>query len=136
LDTWDYFQQRRQKCEEQCLDPVGGWDEVFSEEEGSGGRRGIMLGTFAMRDGAHLKIYERVAVTAHQGDDIHRINYAYFLSADGQEIWGRERDPTHDPAEHGHGYGHEHVEAGRVTLQDAIKEAWEVLGEWDKQKKP
>jgi len=132
VDIWDYFEQRRRKCEERSLVPMGGWADVFSEHEGSAGKVGLMLGRFMLREGAYLKIMERV-VAGGSGSDIHRLTYAYFLSVDGREIWGRERDPTHEPAEHGHGRDHEHVPVGRITLQDAIKEAWEALDEYDRE---
>lgn len=130
MDLWDYFEQRRRLCEQAQLEPVGhDWDEIFSELAGSGGKVGIMLGRFCFphRPGARLKVYERVAASGSPGADIHRMTYAYFLSLDGQEIWGRERDPDHDPAEHGHGPGHTRVPAGRVTLGEAIEQAFEEL---------
>lgn len=130
MDIWDYFEQRRRKCEECSLVPIGDWEDMFNEHEGSAGKVGLMLGRFMLRDGAYLKVTERV-VAGESGADIHRVSYAYFLTVDEREIWGRERDPTHEPAEHGHGLDHERVATGRITLQDAIKEAWEALHEYD-----
>lgn len=31
-----------------------------------------------------------------------RSEYAYFLVVDGEEVWGEERDLSHDPAVHRH----------------------------------
>lgn len=57
--------------------------------------------------------------------------YAYFLCIGNDEIGGYVRDPTHDPAEHGHCSQHEQharVLAGRVTFKEAITKAWDYLG--------
>jgi hypothetical protein len=57
----------------------------------------------------------------------HREDYAYFLIIDEKEIWARERDPSHDPPEHGHGPGHVWVEAGPISFVGALEAAWEVV---------
>lgn len=135
MDLWDYFEQRRQICEKAQLEPVGGggWDAIFREEADSGGKMGMMLGRFRFphREDALLKVYERILCPGRPGRDVHRVSYSYFLTVDGEEVWGRERDPDHDPAEHGHGPGHARVPAGRISLKRAIEEAFAELDRID-----
>ena len=72
---------------------------MFADEEGSDGRRGRIFGPLILQEDAFLQIHELVEV---QNDHVHRLEYGYFLVIEGVEIWGGERDPTHDPPVHRH----------------------------------
>lgn len=131
MDVWDYFEQRERECEQLGLSPVGSLEDMFSELAGSDGQRGRMFGRFELRPGAYLKVSELVVASGEAGRDVHREEYAYFLAVDGREIWGRERDPSHNPAEHGHGPNHAYVSAGRVSFKEAVAVAWDALKDYD-----
>jgi uncharacterized protein DUF6516 len=95
---------------------------MFSEERGSGAMRGRVFGHLFLTDRAYLQVSELVVV---EDDHIHRVEYGYFLIIDGEEVWGYERDPTHDPPEHRHvGPDHKHEPCGRMTFQEVAELAW------------
>jgi hypothetical protein len=92
---------------------------------GSGDSRGRILTTFHLTDDAYLAVSETVVV---QGRHIHREEYAYFLVIDGEEIWGEERDPTHDPPVHRHtGEGHDREDSVAVSFKEATEWAWDEV---------
>jgi hypothetical protein len=130
VDVWEYFQQKEAECRDYSLAPETSFDRLCSEEEGSGGKRGRIFGHLILGENAYLSVHEVVVV--REPGHIHREEYGYFLVIDGAEVWGFERDPTHDPAEHGHGAGHERVPAGRVTFKQVMDLAWKTLTEWEK----
>ena len=72
---------------------------LFGEEEGPDRRRGRMFGRVHLAEHVYLAIHEVVVVV---NDHVHREEYGYFLVIEGEEVWGEERDPTHDPAVHRH----------------------------------
>jgi len=44
---------------------------------------------------------------------------------DGVEVWGYERDLSHDPPVHRHTFDHsERIEAGPVSFKEAVERAW------------
>jgi hypothetical protein len=102
VDVWEYFQQKEAEHRDNSLVPDASSAEMFSEEEGSGGKRGRIFGRLVLSERAYLSVHEVVVV---ENEHVHRETYGYFLVIDGAEAWGYERDPTHDPPEHGHGEG-------------------------------
>jgi hypothetical protein len=125
MDVWEYFATRERECSELSLHPECSFAELCAEEKGSNGTRGMIFGKLTMTADAYLQISESVVVT---GTGVHREEYSYFLVYDGYEMWGYERDLSHEPAEHGHvGRGHERVPAGSVTFREAAEKAWETV---------
>ena len=61
------------------------------------------MGRILVSDRTFVHVSERVEVC---GAGIHRTDYAYYLIIDGGDVWGYERDPTHDPAVHRHDRDH------------------------------
>lgn len=118
MDVWTYFEQRERECEDMSVSAI---DLTFSEEEGSNGKRGRVLGHIHFTDEVYLEVSESVQVV---GSHIRRIDYAYFLIVDGVEYFGLERDPTHEPPVHGHGIGHKKIATGRITFKDVVSMAW------------
>jgi hypothetical protein len=124
-----YFEQLERKYRELQLGLDRPPEQFFLEEEGSDGRRGRVFGNLILMGEpfqAYLRVSERVTVV---GQNIRRLDYAYFLIADDDEIWGYERDPSHRPAEHGHIAGHKRVEADRVTFDQVVELAWDYVTE-------
>jgi hypothetical protein len=118
MDVWIYFEQRERECEDMSLSPA---DLGFAEEDGSNGRRGKIIGHVYFDDDVYLEVSESVVVV---GNHIRRIDYAYFLVIEGEEVWGFERDPTHDPPVHGHGTGHTRIPSGPVAFKKALEFGW------------
>ena len=118
MDVWTYFDQRKRECEDNSLSAD---DLAFSEEEGSDGRRGRILGHVRFTDEIYLQVSESVQVV---GNHIRRVDYAYFLVVDGVEYFGLERDPSHNPPVHGHGVGHKRIAAGPIAFKEVVKLAW------------
>jgi hypothetical protein len=66
-------------------------------------------------------------VTVEEGTT-RREEYAYFFIVDGIEIWGCERDPSHDPPVHCHGRGHaRYASEEQMEFTEAIDLAWETF---------
>lgn len=125
MNVWDYFHQRERELAELSLAPEPDFWHGVAEEEGSDGQHGKMLLTATLAENAYLGISETVEVV---DDHVHRIDYAYFLVIDGEEVWGEERDPTHDPPVHGH-YGPDHarVASEGISFRAAAERAWEEI---------
>lgn len=129
VDVYEYFHSRERECRESSLAPDTCFDDMFAEEEGSGGQRGIMWGRLALSDRAFLNVFESVVVV---DTGIHREQYSYYLIIDGYEIWGYDRDPGHDPAEHMHrGADHTREPSGRVTFLEVVEAAWKTVSRED-----
>jgi hypothetical protein len=124
-DVWSYFAQKEKEFEELSLAPDRPVPQLFGEERGSNGQRGRIFGNLFLTDWAFLTVSELVIV---EDDHVHRLEYAYFLIVDGEEVWGYERDPSHDPPVHRHS-GPDHVrdDAEPVAFKDVVEEAWEVV---------
>jgi hypothetical protein len=105
MEVYEYFHQKEKEYRELCLTPSLGYDGLFAEEAGSDGKRGVILGNLQLdcEADAFLAVHEVVVV---EGNHVHREEYAYFLVINGAEVWGYERDPTHDPPVHKHTEGH------------------------------
>ncbi len=127
MDVYEYFHSRERECRELSLSPDTGFDDLFGEEDGSNGRRGMMWGRLVLSERAFLSVYESVVVV---GSGVHREEYSYYLIVDGYEVWGYDRDPDHDPPEHMHrGSNHTRDEAGRVTFREVAEKAWATLSQ-------
>jgi hypothetical protein len=129
LDVWTYFAQREREFEELSLAPDPP-DAMFAVERGSSGRRGRVFGHVYLSDTVYLEISEVVVV---QNDHIHREEYAYFLVMDGVEMWGYERDLSHDPPVHRHTFGHtSRIEAEPISFKEAVERAWQEMSLQDR----
>ncbi len=102
---------------------------TVADEAGSKGQRGRLLGRVTLSDRAVISVHEVVTV---RGAGIHREKYAYFLSIDGREIGGYERDPSHVPPEHRHcseDAPHKRSPAPAISFKAAMDEAWKYVAE-------
>jgi hypothetical protein len=124
-DLWEYFQERADECERLGLFHHN-QEPQFVEKGGSGGRAGRINLDFQLTDQARFVVMEVVSV----GNGVHREEYAYYLLIDGQEYWARDFDEPH--GYHGHGVGHERIEADRISFKDAVAEVWRIveIEEW------
>ncbi len=127
---WEYFETKRREISDRSASLDDGF--LFAEFTGSDGQRGRVWGRAIINDRAFLQIGETVVV---EGSGISREDYAYYLIIDEVEVWGYERDPSHDPAVHRHvGGEHQRGPADRVTLVWALDKAWEAAeleGTWE-----
>lgn len=125
MDVYEYFHTRERECREHSLVPDADFAEMFGEEAGSNGQRGIIFANFTLTERGYLKVWEAVVV---HGSGIHRESYSYYMIYDGEQKWGYDRDPDHDPQDHGHeGPGHERVDCGSVTFLEVVERAWETV---------
>lgn len=125
MDVYEYFHSREKECRELSLAPDTCFDDLFAEEYGSDGQRGLMWGRLVLSERAFLSVFESIVVV---GSGIHREEYSYYLIIDGYEIWGYDRDPDHEPQEHMHrGRAHSREPAGRVTFREVAEKAWDTL---------
>lgn len=125
MDVYEYFHSRERECRELSLAPDTCFDDLFAEEEGSAGKRGMMWGRLVLNDRAYLQVFESIVVV---GSGIHREQYGYYLIIDGYEVWGYDRDLSHDPPEHMHvGSDHARRPAGRITFREAAEKAWRTV---------
>ena len=124
MDVWTYFAQREKEHADLSLAPEAP-ETMFAAEAGSRGMRGRVLGHVHLSDDAYLEVSEVVVVV---DDHIHREEYAYFLVIHGVEVWGYERDLSHDPPVHRHTYGHsQRIESEPISFKDVVEMAWREL---------
>lgn len=127
MDVWDYFDQWQRQCEDNSLPSDSSYNDMCVAFAGSDDKMGRIFGRLVISERAYLIVSERVVIGGRQA---YREEYSYYLVVDDQEIFGRDRDPTHDPPDHGHeGEDHEWVDTGAVSFQDAINLAWERVTE-------
>lgn len=100
---------------------------AYAALEGSDDKRGRVFGRLILSDRAFISMAEVVVV---ENSHVHREEYAYYLIIDEAEVFARDRDPDHDPQEHGHGPGHIRVEAGSISFKAFVEEAWKILSSW------
>ena len=112
LDVWVYFEQKEKEYAELSLEPDRHMEQMFAAEAGSGDQQGRIFGNLFLENDAFLAVHEVVVV---DGNHVHRLEYSYFLVMDGREVWGYERDPTHDPPVHRH-TGPDHVREGAEAI--------------------
>lgn len=127
MDVWEYFQQRERECRESSLVPSDNFPTQYREKQGSGGQRGFVIGRYYLTDRALIEAMEIVEVV--DGSHIHRLQYSYYLVVDGAEVYSRERDPSHNPAEHGHGRHHVRKDAGRISFVQFVTGCWEIVSD-------
>jgi hypothetical protein len=127
VDVWTYFQQREKECRELSLEPIGDFNDMIAAEAGSAGRRGRIFGAFALTEDAYIQVSEVVVV---EDDHMHREEYGYFLIIDNNEVWGEERDLSHDPAVHRHiGPDHAREPSEPIAFRAAVERAWASVTE-------
>jgi hypothetical protein len=122
-DIWSVFAQKVREFEELSLVPDR--DQMFAAEAGSNEMRGRVFGNLVLTEWAYLRIHEVLVVS---GTHARREEYGYFLVIDGEEVWGYERDPTHDPPVHRHvGPDHRRERAKRITFKEVVELAWKEV---------
>lgn len=127
MDVWTYFEQKEKEFAELSLVPDRDPSDMFAELAGSNGRRGRIFGVLQMVDApisAFIACSERVHARA---TSVTRDEYAYFLVVDGEEIFGYERDLSHNPPVHMHTRGHVRQTAGRMPFKKFVELAWEEV---------
>lgn len=89
--------------------------------------RGMFLGSLVLTERAFLHVQEIVSIRK-SAPEIEL--YSYYLVVDGEEVWGYDRDPDHEPPDHGHrGAGHEMWDSGPRTFEEVAHEAWSAVSE-------
>jgi Family of unknown function (DUF6516) len=101
---------------------------MFVALAGSEDKRGRIFGRLIISERAFLSVSERVRV---MDNHVHREEYSYYLIIDNVDVWGYDREPKHDPPDHGHGEDHVWLDTGRVTFKQVIDHAWETVTERD-----
>jgi hypothetical protein len=127
VDVWEYFESKRREVSEASLVLDEG-DLQFIVLDGSGGQRGRVWGRIGFTERTFLQVSELVVVA---GSGVHRKEYAYYLIIDGAEVWGYERDLTHDPAVHRHDRNHNREPCDAVSFKQVLEMAWETASEED-----
>jgi len=129
VNVWDYFDQWQRQCEANSLPSDSSYNDMCAAFAGSDENMGRIFGRLVISERAYLSVSERVVI----GDGrAYREEYSYYLIVDDEEVFGRDRDLTHVPPEHGHeGEGHEWIETGPVSFQEVIDLAWERVTELD-----
>jgi hypothetical protein len=122
LDIWDYFEDRELE-----IDGYGAVPDRPLFEAAPDDLFGRIFGNLGLTDEAYLRMQEWVAIES--GAPV-IVKYAYYLVIEELEVWGFEKDPSHDPPVHGHlGPGHEWVPAPEIDLGEALARAWERISE-------
>ena len=126
MDIWDYFDQWQRQCEASSLPSDTSYYAMCAALTGSD-LQGRIFGRLVISDRAFLSVSERIVI---EDGRPHREEYSYYLVLDDEEVWGRDRDPTHVPPEHGHeGEEHDWIDAGAASFQEVIDLAWETVTE-------
>jgi hypothetical protein len=120
MDVWTYFAQRERECAELSVAFDDSLGPVFYAEEGSDDKRGRIFGRVVLTESAFLQVHEVVVV---EDNHVTREEYAYYLILDGVEIWGYERDPTHEPPVHVHLGSHAAVEEAEPVFVQGRRRA-------------
>jgi hypothetical protein len=96
----------------------------FAELRESDGLRGRMFTRLGLSDRSFLQVNERVVI---ENGIKHRVSYAYYLVCDGAEVWGYERDPTHNVVEHRHDANHDRFACEAISFREAAERAWSTF---------
>lgn len=126
MDVWEYFDSKRREISEASL--TADEDLQLIALEGSDGQRGRVWGRIGLSERTFLQVSERVVV---RESGVHREEYGYFLIIDGAEIWGYERDLTHDPPVHRHDRHHRRESCDPVSFKQALEMAWDAASDED-----
>lgn len=118
----EYVDERERECKALSLHHTE--PPSYALEAGSDGKRGRVVMLLGMTQRAVLAVSELVEI---QSDYVHRVEYAYYLVIDEQEYCARDFDAIH--GYHGHGPGHERVQADRITFKAAAERAWELVSQ-------
>lgn len=131
MDVWEYFESKRREISDASLTT----DESFvlAEEAGSSGQRGRVWGRIIISERTFLHVSESVVVVE---SGIHREEYAYYLVLDGAEVWGYERDPSHDDPVHRHDHDHRRFPCEPISFKDVLDKAWETASQEDSWEPP
>src|SRR5688572_22975679 len=120
MDVFTYFGQKEQELKDLSLVPDGPFARMCGAERGSDDKRGRIIGRAWLTDNAYIKFHEVVVV---EGRHIRRVEYAYFLVVDDEEVWGYERDLSHDPAVHKHtGSDHRREECEAISFRAVVEQ--------------
>jgi hypothetical protein len=131
VDVWTYFAQREREVKELSLVPRADFWDGVAAELGSNDQRGRIFDAYHLMEGAYISIHEVIVVI--DDSHIHREEYGYFLIIDGAEVWGEERDPTHDPAVHRHSRGHVREDSEPISFKDFVERAWDEVTTWQEE---
>jgi hypothetical protein len=97
---------------------------MFSERAGSAGHRGRIFGLLFLA-GAPVNAYIACSeIVRVRGNRMTRDEYAYFLIIDEEEIFGYERDLSHDAPVHMNTRGHVRKEASPMPFKKFVELAW------------
>jgi hypothetical protein len=127
VDIWEYFESKRREIAQASL-TVDEAQLDFIALDGSNGQRGRVWGRIDFSERSFLQVSELVEVS---GSGIHRVEYAYYMVIDGIDIWGYERDLSHDPAVHKHDRDHNREPCEPISFRDALELAWKAVSEED-----
>lgn len=125
-DVWEYFEQWEHFCTDNSLHPDTSFERMCSALAESEDKRGRIFGRLVISDRAFLSVSELVVI---ENDHAYRKEYSYYLIIEGLAVWGYDRDPTHDPPDHGHGEDHAWLDTGTVTFKQVVDHAWETVTE-------
>ena len=126
MDIWEYFLQKEAEYNSLGLRPDRAVDELFTALEGYGDRRGRVFGNLWLTDDAFLSVSELVEIVNRRY--ARRIEYGYFLVIDGIDVFGEERDLSHDPAVHRHTEGHtKRVSSNPISFKKVVATAWKEI---------
>lgn len=96
-----FFERRLSEIDECGVELLDIGQPAFAVEEGSNELRGrTWLHVGFGEPGAYLQAHETVRMLS--ATRATRERYSYYLVIGGVGIWGYDRDPLHDPAEHWH----------------------------------
>jgi hypothetical protein len=124
VDVWTYFEQTEKEFQELSLEPDRPPDDMFSERAGSTGRRGRIFGLLTLVGSPVEAFIACSEVVRVRGNRMTRDEYGYFLIIDGEEVFGYERDLSHDPAVHMHTADHIRQEANPIAFKKFAELAW------------
>jgi Family of unknown function (DUF6516) len=123
---YDYFEQLRPKYKTLSSGGVSDADLDVMFQARRDGQGGLIDAILHLDENAFIHVFERVELVDGRP---HRLRYSYYLIVDGAERRGYDRDPTHEPAEHRHGEGHEMEPWEAVSFDEVAEEFWDILSQ-------
>jgi hypothetical protein len=126
LTVGEYFDHVRRLVAANSLVFEPGFEMV--ELRGSNGRDGRIRGRLGFTERTFLQVMERIQI--RDGAPV-RLEYAYYLILDGQEIWAHDNDPSKPMPLHQHDRDHNRLPDHERTLQEVIAKAWETASDED-----
>lgn len=124
-----FIDTRERECIEVGVEPAQSLWKMTAVEKASSPVRGRLVGHFTFPGfDAYLQVHELFEFVTEER--ITRLEFGYFLIVEGREVWGYERDPNHDPAEHFHD-GTRHQPGGMphpaISFKEACQRGWDHL---------